>query len=154
VVSGRALVFFDASVLVAAAHSPTGGSAAAIEVCRAPRFRAVVTLQVLAEARVNIAEKFDEGDLVRFYQQVARLDPEVGPPPAAKALEDCMDLTTQKDAHVLAAALESRAAFLLTLDRRHFLTDRVLAAGSPLEILTPGEFLQRLISGTDAPIQA
>ena len=64
----RTLVFFDASVLVAAAHSPAGGSALALEVCRGTRYRAAISVRVLLEARVNISEKFGEADLLRFYR--------------------------------------------------------------------------------------
>ena len=42
---------------------------------------------------------------------------------------------------VLAAAVTGGASFLLTLDRRHFMSPRVSQAGLPLAILTPGEFL-------------
>ena len=140
--SGQALVFLDASVLVAAARSPSGGSAVAIEVCQGRPFRAAVTTQVLIEARVNIGEKFGEAELVRFYQQLAALDPEMIPPPSAERVDECVPLTTAKDAHVLAAALECAARYLLTLDRRHLLTPAVLAADLPLQVMTPGDFLQ------------
>ena len=61
--TGRGLVFLDASVidasvLVAASRSPSGGSAVAMEVYRGRRFRAALTARVLLEARVDIAEKF------------------------------------------------------------------------------------------------
>ncbi|MBI4306375.1 MAG: PIN domain-containing protein [Chloroflexi bacterium] len=140
----RKLVFLDASVLVAAARSPNGGSALALEVCRGRRFRAAITVTVLLEARVNIAEKFGEAELIRFYQQMAALEPEMVAPPARRRIRDCVPLTTEKDAHVLAAALECRAGHLLTLDRRHLLTALVRSAGLPLKVETPGEFLQEL----------
>ena len=126
----RSLVFLDASVLVAASHSPSGGSAVAMEACQGSQFRAAVTSRVLLEARVNIAEKFGEGDLVRFYRQLAALDPVMVLPPPDEQVRSCIALTTEKDAHVLAAALECNAAYLLTLDRRHLLTPRSSQPGS------------------------
>ena len=56
----RALAFLDASVMVAAARSPMGGSALAMDVCRGRRFPAALSARVLLEARVNIAQKFGE----------------------------------------------------------------------------------------------
>ena len=50
------------------------------------------------------------------------------------------------DASVLAAALGSGAAFLLTLDRRHLLTPTVEAAGLPVRVMTPGDFLRQVTS--------
>ncbi|MEX2430306.1 MAG: PIN domain-containing protein [Dehalococcoidia bacterium] len=140
-------MFLDASVLVAAARSPSGGSAAVIEVCQGRRYKAVLTHLVLTEARVNIGEKFGEPELVRFYQQLANLEPEIAPPPPEFRIDECVPLTTDKDAHVLAAALECAADYLLTLDRRHLLNPVVLAAGLPVRVITPGDFLQGIVRG-------
>ena len=113
-----------------------------MEVCRGGRFRAALTARVLLEARVNIAEKFGEPELVRFYQGVAALDPEMVPPPSRERLAECVPLTTGKDAHVLAAARECKAAYLLTLDRRHLLMPAVQSAQPPLKVVSPGDFLR------------
>ena len=142
----RTLVFLDASVLVAGSRSPSGGSAVAMEVCQGRRFRAAVTSTVLLEARNNIAEKFGEEELVRFYRQLAAMQPEMAPAPPASRIEECVPLTTEKDAHVLAAALECNAGYLLTLDRRHLLTPTVEAAGLPLRVMTPGDFLRQVVA--------
>jgi predicted nucleic acid-binding protein len=131
-------------VLVAASRSPSGGSAIAIEVCQGKRFRAAVTNLVLLEARTNIGKKFGEEELVRFYRQLAAMQPEIAPPPSPDRIKECVPLTTDKDAHVLAAALECSAGYLLTLDRRHLLTPAVQAAGLPLEVVTPGDFLKEI----------
>ena len=140
------LVFLDASVLVAASRSPTGGSAMAIEACQASPYRAALSTTVLQEALVNIAEKFGETELLRFYRQLAALDPRMTGDPSREQLEQCASLTGKKDAHVLAAALSAGAAFLLTLDRRHLLTPTVEAAGLPVRVMTPGDFLRQVIS--------
>lgn len=144
--SKRALVFLDASVMVAAARSPSGGSALAIEVCQGRRFKAAVSKLVLLEARVNIAEKFGEAELLRFYQQLASLDPEIAPAPSTGLLARCRPLVGEKDAHVLAAALQCTASYLLTLDRRHLLTSAVLEAGLSVTVATPGDFLKEIVS--------
>lgn len=118
----------------------------ALEVCRGHRYRAAVSARVLLEARVNIAEKFRDEELVRFYQQMAALDPEMAPRPTMEALARCASIVGEKDAHVLAAALCCGAGHLLTLDRRHLITSAVKSADLPLAVATPGEFL-REISG-------
>ncbi|MDO8749607.1 MAG: PIN domain-containing protein [Dehalococcoidia bacterium] len=141
---GQQLVFLDASVLVAASRSPSGGSALVLEVCRGRRFRAALTTRILLEARVNIAEKFGEVELLRFYQQLAAMNPELVPPPPAQRMRECVPLTTEKDAHVLAAALECGAGYLLTLDRRHLITPAVQATALPLRVMTPGDLLKEI----------
>ena len=140
----RIPVFLDACILMAAAHSPSGGSALVIEVCQGRRFKAAVTVKVLLEARLNIAEKFDEADLIRFYQLLAALDPEMIPLPATEKLDQYKSLITQKDVHVLAAALQCGADYLITLDRRHLITPLILAAGLAIKIMTPGDFLKEI----------
>ena len=139
------LVFLDASVLVAASRSPSGGSASAMGACQESPYRAALSSTVLQEARVNIAEKFEETELLRFYRQLAALDPRMVGHPSREQLDQCASLTGEKDAHVLAAALGSGAAFLLTLDRRHLLTPTVEAAGLPVRVMTPGDFLRQVI---------
>ncbi len=62
-------------------------------------------------------------------------------------MEECIPLTTEKDAHVLAAALECRATFLITLDRRHLLNEAVASADLSVRAITPGDFLRMTASG-------
>lgn len=142
----RPLVFLDASVLVAASRSRAGGSAVAMKVCRGRRFQAALTTRVLLEARRNVARKFGHLELLDLYHDIASLNPVMAPPPSARRIAECVPLTTEKDAHVLAAALECDAAYLLTFDRRHLLTATVLAANLPVRVLTPGDFLDEVVS--------
>lgn len=119
-----------------------------MEACQGTRFRAVVSERVLLEARTNIAAKFGEAELIRFYEQLADLDPEIAGDAPADLLAECVPLTTEKDAHVLAAALECGAEYLLTLDRRHLLSEIVLTAELAVRCMTPGTFLQEILRGT------
>ena len=49
------------------------------------------------------------------------------------------------DAHVLAAAVRSRADYLLTLDKKHLMTDTLLQANLGPIIATPGQFLSQYL---------
>ena len=135
-------LFFDASVLIAGAHSPTGGSGYLLEACRRGRFKPVVTRLVLIEAERNIKAKLGEEDLLRFYQLLGSVDFTVEPPVSAREVADYSHLIEEKDAHVLAAAVRSGAQFLLTLDTRHFMTERLGKADLRLIIVTPGHFIK------------
>ena len=142
----RTLAFLDASVLVAASRSPSGGSALTLEVCQGRTFRGAVTSRVLLEARVNIAAKFGEAELLTYYRQLASVRPEVVPPPSEARIRQAALLTSEKDAHVLAAALACKAGWLVTLDRKHLLTPAVQSANLPLRAGTPGDFLQAILN--------
>jgi predicted nucleic acid-binding protein len=135
-------LFFDASVLIAGAHSPTGGSSYLLEACRRGRFKPAVTRLVLIEAERNIKAKLSGEDLLRFYQLLGAVDFSIEPPVSAKEVADYSHLIEEKDAHVLAAAVRSGAQFLLTLDTKHFMTERLSKADLGLIIVTPGHFIK------------
>lgn len=142
---GKAKLFIDACVFIAAAGSPEGGSSFILELCKRGRFHAVCTRLVLMEAERNIHRKLGEEALLRFYQNLVELNPLIEAPPTPEEIASCESIVGRKDAHVLAAALKSGAAILLTLDRRHFMTEKVHDAELELKIVVPGEFLRGLV---------
>ena len=135
-------LFFDASVLIAGAHSPTGGSGYLLEACRRGRFKPMVTRFVLIEAERNIKAKLGEEDLLRFYQLLGEMDFAIEPPVSGREIASYSHLIEEKDAHVLVAAVRSGAQFLLRLDTRHFMTERLSKADLGLIIVTPGQFIK------------
>jgi putative PIN family toxin of toxin-antitoxin system len=149
--SGRIPVFVDASVWIAAAASPMGGSSLVLEVCRGKRFAAICSQRVLLEAQQNIRDKMTTHEMVRFYQLLAAASSSQVSPVNAEAEAQYAEIVGLKDAHVVAAAIHSSAAFLVTLDRKHLANDRVRTAGLPLEVLTPGEFIRLVLTEHPAP---
>ena len=103
----------------------------------------LATQTVLQEAERNIRLKFDDDVLVRFYGQIVGARLELVPPAGPETLASCSRLIAQKDTHVLGAAIESGASVLLTLDRKHFMTPRLLQANPGVSIRTPGQFLRQ-----------
>ena len=67
-----------------------------MEMCSGREFRAALTTMVLLQARRSIAEKFGDQELLRFYQRIAALDPEMVPLPSTERVEECVPLTTEK----------------------------------------------------------
>lgn len=140
-------LFFDASVLVAGAGSPEGGSALLLEACGAGGFRGLVSIPVVLEAGEAVRELVGAGHffadaMVRFHRFLGEIAWEVAGWPAGEELTRASQLIEPGDAHVLASALESGCDFLVTLDVRHFKTEELEAADLPFEIVTPGEFIQ------------
>ena len=138
-------LFIDACVLVAAAHSPTGGSAYALELCRRGWASALVTQLVLQEAERNIRVKLGQADLLRFYRLLSDIDFIMESPVTQQEIALYTHLIAAKDAHVLAAAVRSKADYLLTLDTKHFMTEALLQANLGPIIVTPGQFLSRYL---------
>ncbi len=136
-------LFFDASVLIAGARSPTGGSALLLETCRQGGFRAVVSQAVLIEVGRNIPASTVADAYARFRDYLTSIPWDLVPAPAVEVIQTYEHLIHPKDAHVLAAALGSHCEFLLTLDRRDFMTQTLQEAALPIIILSPGEFIRR-----------
>jgi len=140
--AGKKKVFLDASIFVAAAGSASGGSSLILEVCRGLRFSAVTTRRILLEAQRNIRKKLPSEAALRFYKEIAKLNPEIIGPTTEEKLSRYNDIIALKDRHVLASALESKATFLITLDRKHFQAESIRQANLPITIMTPKEFLE------------
>lgn len=137
-------LFIDASVFIAAAGSPTGGSAAVLELGRHGLVRLFGSKLVLLEAERNIREKMSSDAFLRFYDQIGTTKLKLVKPVNTRELAVARRIVAEKDAHVLAAARKGRVDALLTLDRKHLLTPEVRSL-SPVLIQTPGEFLQQFI---------
>jgi putative PIN family toxin of toxin-antitoxin system len=138
-------VFIDASVWIAAAGSPSGGSSLVLEICCGQRFKAVCSQRVLQEAQTNIREKLPAEALVRFYRLLATVATEIVSPVTLEEEFKHSGTVTQKDAHVVAAAVRGGAAYLVTLDRKHLANAEVRGAGLPIQILLPGEFVNLVL---------
>jgi predicted nucleic acid-binding protein len=125
-------VFLDASCWVAAAGSPTGGSSRILELAQAGRIRIVTTRAVLWEAIRSTAENLGDEALRRLYRLLADVDPERVDDPSAEEERCWEELTDAEDLHVLAGAHKAAADVLVSLDRKHILTERVRAGFSIL----------------------
>jgi len=81
-------LFLDASVWIAAAGSPTGGSALVLELCRHGHATAVTSRLVLLEAERNIRKKLGPEALLRFYELLGGIEASCGrSPPVARIIE-------------------------------------------------------------------
>lgn len=137
------LLFFDASCLIAAAGSPTGGSGFLLSLCARKFLRGVVSQAVLLEAERNVQAKLGE-DALRQYHALLRLVPLrlVAVPPLSSAAP-WRTIVNGKDAHVMTAALAAGAPFLLTLDKK--LAEQVNQTGLLVQALSPGDFIRSVL---------
>ena len=132
------LVFFDASSLFLAANTTTGGSAFLIEICSRGYLQAVVSPDVLLEAERNILEKGRPDAFGRYRALVASTPFLVTSPPPEHVVRR-YEAVFFEDAHVVAAALGSRSAYLVTVDRPF--ERRVRESALPVTATSPREFI-------------
>lgn len=137
-------LFIDASVFIAASASKEGGSAALLKIYQKVPFTPVTTQAVLNESELNIKAKLGEEALLSFYKLIAQTPLVIQPTPTLAERIKYHDIIHQKDAHVLAAAPQGNCDYLITFDRKHFMTDKIQQAKLPIKILTPGDFLKSL----------
>ena len=137
-------VFLDANVYFAGSASPTGASAFILKLILKGRIDVTASRLVLREAERNLWRKRPQKDLKAFRRFLKHAKLRVMPSPPEAAWTKYEGVIHPKDVPVLAAAVASKAAYLITLDRRHFMTKTVGDAVPGLAILTPGDFLRKL----------
>jgi len=138
-------VFLDANVYFAGSASPTGGSALVLQLILKGRVEATASRLVLREAERNLRRKRPPKDLKAFHQFLKHAKLRVIRTPPETVWKPYEGVIHPKDVPVLAAAVASKAAYLITLDRRHFLTKAVTEQVPDLAILTPRDFLRELV---------
>ncbi len=130
-------VFVDSSVLFAAVCSVSGGSA---KLFTLGRFQLIVSKVVLAEVERNIRTKLSSLHLDRFFMLAAKtkiLDQE----PDNEAILVAKKVIVEKDAVILAESKKTKADYLVTLDRKHFMTAAVSNFLAPQKVVTPKDLI-------------
>ena len=132
-------VFLDTSALIAGIASPKGAARELLRLAEIGLIEIVVSRQVIVEADRNITAKLPECiDDFRAYLET--LAPVLIDDPSAREVKPFFSLIHPDDAPVLAAAVLAKADYLVTWDRKHFMTKGPRALVRP-NVMTPGEFL-------------
>lgn len=135
-------LLLGASVWIAAVGFTTGGSAMILKLCGQGRIHTLVSRLILLEAERNIRTKLGREAVLRFYREIAVLEIEVMETTSSHEIAAQCRTIDRKDVHILATTVKGRVDLLLTLDRKHFMSPKVLHAGLPFQIMTPGDFLR------------
>ena len=135
-------VFFDSSALVAAVASLQGASALILGWCREGKDLGYISTDVLGEAKKNVALKLPSSAIARLDSLVEKARLVVVSPSTPEYVKACEQIIHGKDAPILAAAIQSPAAAILTFDKRHFFTKEVIDFVHPKWILTPGDYVK------------
>ena len=126
-------VFVDSSVLFSAVNSPIGGSS---KLFTLKNIKLVTSKLVLTETERNVRKKLHEYHLDRFFMLVHKVKI-LKQVPDNGLIKKAQKAIVEKDAIILAEGKNSGAHFLVTLDKKHFLTNPVIKFLSPQKVLTP-----------------
>lgn len=135
-------VFFDANVYFAGFDSPKGASAFLLELARRRKIEVYASRLVLREADRNLRAKSEKKALKSFRRYLESVKIHIVPAPDETLFKPHESYLHPKDLPVLAAALTAKSDYLITLDRRHFLTPQVLSKVKKIKVCTPADFIR------------
>lgn len=141
-------VFLDANIFIAATASPRGGSRLIMELGRAGGLKLITVKHALLEVERNVREKLGENNLSILYRLL--IDSEIEVQSIASAtLEEILyweQVVPRKDIPIILGAIHSHALFLVTLDRRDFISnEKLYTLPLPFKMVTPGDFIQKYL---------
>src|SRR3989344_2309259 len=141
--------FFNASVIIAALISPTGGSRLLFEFVKQGKIKGITSQtavnEVLEEDKTSKIKRSKEereqfivksGLVVRETITILEIEP----------YKDQVDV---EDAHLVAGANLTKCLYLVTLDKKHLLTENIRQKFLPLRIVSPKELLEEILYGND-----
>jgi hypothetical protein len=134
-------LFIDSSALFAGVASSTGAGRALLQLGEAWAVAITVSEQVVTETERSLARRAPAA--LPFFRQTLRAshirivnDPAPAEVQAARGF-----IAHEADVPILVAAMKVKTGFLVTLNRRHFIEDPLVAQRSGLRIGTPGDAL-------------
>lgn len=133
-------VFVDSSVLFTAVNSPAGGSA---KLFTLKNLQLVTSPLVLTEVERNIRKKLQDYHLQRFFMLVSKMKV-ISQKPKKNLIKKAKKVIVTKDAVILAEAKQAKTDFIVTLDRKHFFTDKAKSFLKPQKIATPKMILEKI----------
>ena len=134
-------LFFDSSALFAGVVSASGASRALLLLAEARLVSITVSEQVVAETERAVARKIPRA-LPNYRETLRATGLRIVSSPSQKEIEAHKNIIGhQADVPIVVAAMQVKADYLVTLNRRHFVADPKVAARSGLRIGAPGDAL-------------
>ena len=143
IIDDTTLLFFDASCLIAASGSSTGGSGFLLSLCARSLLRGAISQAVLLEAERNIRTKLSQHALNTYHELLQVVPFTLAPVPHIPAQATWIQMVNAKDIHVVASAMVVKAPYVITLDRG--LAGQINRAELSMQALTPGEFIRTVL---------
>ena len=138
-------VFFDASVIIAALLSPTGGSSLLFRYIKLRKIVGITSQTVIGEIiEEDKPEKIRKSkeEIERFIAQSDLIVTET------ITIEDILPYKDQvdvEDAHLIAGTKLTKCLYLVTLDKKHLLKKDIQERVLPLKLVSPKELLEEII---------
>jgi len=134
-------VFFNASVIIAGFISVNGGSAKLLKYVKENKIKGVIS-EIIYDEVLRKSEKIgiSPGEIKR---KLFLIFENINKAPNEKLVQKFNNVVTDLgDSHVLASYIETKADFLVTLDKKHLLILTKKIKG--LKIVSPKQLIERL----------
>lgn len=136
-------IFLDANIYFAGCVSQEGASAFVLDLAQKKKIELMASKLVLYEADRNLRKKASASAAKAFRRFLRNVRIRIVSP-SEKTLTVYAQSVEAKDVPVIAAAVDSDAAFFLTLDRKHILSSAIAKSLKRPRIMNPGDFLQEI----------
>ena len=135
-------VFFDASVVIAALLSPTGGSAKLLGFAKNKKIVAITSQTVIDEVTDHTEKIRKTPEKIFSYVKESGLL--VRERVTQTEIEKVSGIVDSTDAHLIVGARGAACQYLVTLDKKHLLRSDIRKNVAPLHIVNPKELLKKL----------
>lgn len=127
----KAVVLFNASVIIAGMYNPRGGSGKILKWVREKKIIGVASEVILNEVKRHVVKS-----------EVDKLFLIISPPAEETVRKYNSIVADQGDSHVLASAAELEADYLVSLDKKHILAlkDKI----KRFTIVSPKELIEKM----------
>ncbi len=137
----RKRIFLDTSALFSGLWSNKDGARMLLKLGEIGMVKLLVSYQVLKEIQ-NVITKKAPQLLLKTALILDRSNVEIVSSAPSEIRTQCYPLVPQTgDTQIIADAWENQVDFLVTLDKRHFLENKLLLEQAPFPIGTPGDCL-------------
>lgn len=140
-------IFFDADILfsLSYAKNPMSGAKRIILQGYLEKYFFITSARVIEEAKKNLFAYNNSDYLKRLGEILADFNFLVIEILDEKLVNLYKDIVHEKDTHVLVGAIQSKADYLLTFNKKHFLTPKFKKLDLKLQVVTPKEFIKKVI---------
>ena len=139
-------VYFDASIIIAALLSPTGGSALLFEYIKQGRIIGITSQTAINEILEEDKPKNIKMSKEEIEQFIAQSGLVIRESITVEEIAPYEDLIDAEDAHLIAGANLTQSAYLVTLDKKHLLRIDIQKRFLPLKIVSPKELLEEIVA--------
>jgi len=139
-------VYFDASIVIAALLSPTGGSAQLFRLIKLGIITGITSQTVVEEVLEEDKPKRIKRSMDEIEQFIDKSELIVREAITEEELGPYQDRVDREDAHLIAGAKLTKCTHLVTLDKKHLLRPDIQEKFLPLHIVSPKEVLEEITS--------